>query len=63
MSVINPVCPQVYVRRSYTAYDVTCVQHEMLDENTTIVQWQFLLPTSHPNRWGVVHGLCLCLHS
>ena len=43
-------CPQVYVRRSYTAYDVTCVQHEMLDENTTIVQWQFLLPTSHPNR-------------
>ena len=39
---------QVYVRRSYTAYDVTCVQHEMLDENTTIVQWQFLLLSPIP---------------
>jgi biotin carboxylase len=46
---------EVYVRRSYTAYDVTCVQHEMLDENTTIVQWQFLLPTSHPNRKVAYH--------
>ena len=44
--------PQVYVRRSYTAYDVTCVQHEELEGGMPIVQWQFLLPLSHPNRCG-----------
>ena len=44
---------EVYVRRSYTAYDVTCVQHDELEGGIPIVQWQFLLPISHPNR-------CVC---
>ncbi len=46
---------EVYVRRSYTAYDVTSVQHDEL-EGVPIVQWQFLLPLTHPNRY---HTLCL----
>ena len=41
---------EVYVRRSYTAYDVQSVQHDELDGGIPIVQWQFLLPISHPNR-------------
>ena len=49
---LPPHPPQVYVRRSYTAYDVTCVQHEELEGGMPVVQWQFLLPLSHPNRCG-----------
>ncbi|KAL5475565.1 hypothetical protein EMCRGX_G025395 [Ephydatia muelleri] len=41
---------EVYVRRSYTAYDVHSVQHEEMSGGVILVQWQFLLPTSHPNR-------------
>ncbi|XP_064397695.1 acetyl-CoA carboxylase-like isoform X2 [Halichondria panicea] len=41
---------EVYVRRSYTAYDVTSVQHDELEGGVPIVQWQFLLPLTHPNR-------------
>ncbi len=42
---------EVYVRRSYTAYDVTSVQHDELEGGVPIVQWQFLLPLTHPNRY------------
>ena len=42
---------QVYVRRSYTAYDVISVHHDELDNGIPMVQWQFLLPVSHPNRF------------
>ena len=45
---------EVYVRRSYTAYDVTSVQHDELAKGVPIVQWQFLLPLSHPNRYHPV---------
>ena len=44
---------EVYVRRSYTAYDVQCVQHDDLEGGIPVVQWQFLLPISHPNRCEV----------
>ena len=43
---------EVYVRRSYTAYDVQSVQCDELEGGIPIVQWQFLLPMSHPNRYG-----------
>ncbi len=48
---------EVYVRRSYTAYDVTSVQHDELEGGVPIVQWQFLLPLSHPNRCVRAHAL------
>ena len=41
---------EVYVRRSYIAYDVLSAQHDELEGGIPIVQWQFLLPISHPNR-------------
>uniref|UniRef100_A0A8C2U8B6 Acetyl-CoA carboxylase alpha n=1 Tax=Coturnix japonica TaxID=93934 RepID=A0A8C2U8B6_COTJA len=60
-------CPenlQVYVRRAYIAYELNSVQHRQLKDNTCVVEFQFMLPTSHPNRmsfssnlnhYGMVH--------
>lgn len=42
---------QVYVRRAYIAYELNSVQHRQLRDNTCIVEFQFMLPTSHPNRY------------
>ncbi|XP_021953724.1 acetyl-CoA carboxylase isoform X2 [Folsomia candida] len=41
---------EVYVRRAYTSYELTCLQHKELPSSMCIVQFQFLLPSSHPNR-------------
>ena len=46
---------EVYVRRAYTAYEVQSVQHDELEGGIPIVQWQFLLPSSHPNRLDQSH--------
>lgn len=47
---------QVYVRRAYIAYELNSVQHRQLKDNTCVVEFQFMLPTSHPNRL-VLHFL------
>lgn len=44
-------CYQVYVRRAYIAYELNSVQHRQLKDNTCVVEFQFMLPTSHPNRY------------
>lgn len=41
---------EVYVRRAYTSYDITCLQHLALSGELGLVHFQFLLPTAHPNR-------------
>lgn len=41
---------EVYVRRAYTSYDITCLQHLELSGEVPLVHFQFLLPPSHPNR-------------
>lgn len=41
---------EVYVRRAYTSYDITCLQHLELSGEVPLVHFQFLLPSSHPNR-------------
>lgn len=41
---------EVYVRRAYTSYDLTCLQHLELSGEIPLVHFQFLLPSSHPNR-------------
>ena len=41
---------QVYVRRAYIAYDLNCLQHAMLSSGLCFVEFQFMLPSSHPNR-------------
>ncbi|KAM4616339.1 acetyl-CoA carboxylase 2 isoform 2-T2 [Polymixia lowei] len=41
---------EVYVRRAYIAYELNSLQHHQLHDGTCAVDFQFMLPTSHPNR-------------
>lgn len=41
---------EVYVRRAYISYNITCLQHLELSGEVPLVHFQFLLPPSHPNR-------------
>lgn len=41
---------EVYVRRAYIAYDITCLQHHELTFDIPLVFFQFMLPVNHPNR-------------
>ncbi|XP_049825243.1 acetyl-CoA carboxylase isoform X3 [Aethina tumida] len=41
---------EVYVRRAYVSYDITCLQHLELSGEVPVVHFQFMLPPSHPNR-------------
>lgn len=47
---------EVYVRRAYTSYELTCLQHLELSGEVPLVHFQFLLPTAHPNRIGITEG-------
>ncbi|XP_062873532.1 acetyl-CoA carboxylase 2 isoform X2 [Trichomycterus rosablanca] len=44
---------EVYVRRGYIAYDLNSLQHHQLKDGTCAVHFQFMLPSSHPNRLPV----------
>uniref|UniRef100_A0A8C4MJV4 Acetyl-CoA carboxylase 1 n=1 Tax=Equus asinus asinus TaxID=83772 RepID=A0A8C4MJV4_EQUAS len=46
---------EVYVRRAYIAYELNSLQHRQLPEGTCVVEFQFMLPSSHPNRYGEGH--------
>uniref|UniRef100_A0A8D2LV15 acetyl-CoA carboxylase n=1 Tax=Varanus komodoensis TaxID=61221 RepID=A0A8D2LV15_VARKO len=50
--VVRMAALEVYVRRAYIAYELNSVQHRQLKDNTCVVEFQFMLPTSHPNRLG-----------
>ncbi|XP_059843867.1 acetyl-CoA carboxylase 2 isoform X2 [Hypanus sabinus] len=56
---VNPVVRmaalEVYVRRSYIAYELNSVQHHQLHNGIRVVDFQFLLPSSHPNRMCIPH--------
>ncbi|XP_005722276.1 acetyl-CoA carboxylase isoform X2 [Pundamilia nyererei] len=41
---------EVYVRRGYIAYELNSIQHHQLQDGTCAVDFQFMLPSSHPNR-------------
>ncbi|XP_061585098.1 acetyl-CoA carboxylase [Cololabis saira] len=41
---------EVYVRRAYIAYELNSIQHHQLLDGACAVDFQFMLPTSHPNR-------------
>ncbi|XP_063237346.1 acetyl-CoA carboxylase isoform X2 [Bacillus rossius redtenbacheri] len=41
---------EVYVRRAYISYEVMCLQLTDLSAGMSLLQFQFLLPKSHPNR-------------
>ncbi|XP_028850871.1 acetyl-CoA carboxylase 2 isoform X3 [Denticeps clupeoides] len=41
---------EVYVRRAYIAYELNSLQHHQLQDGSCAVDFQFMLPSSHPNR-------------
>jgi acetyl-CoA carboxylase / biotin carboxylase 1 len=46
---------EVYVRRSYIAYELNSVQHFFLSNGSNIVEFQLQLPENHPNRCHKYH--------
>ncbi|XP_066466005.1 acetyl-CoA carboxylase 2 isoform X2 [Tiliqua scincoides] len=44
---------EVYVRRAYIAYELNSLQHRQLTDGTCVVEFQFMLPSSHPNRMSL----------
>ncbi|KAM9195093.1 acetyl-CoA carboxylase 2 isoform 2-T2 [Dugong dugon] len=44
---------EVYVRRGYIAYELNSLQHRQLPDGTCVVEFQFMLPSSHPNRMSM----------
>ncbi|XP_060699469.1 acetyl-CoA carboxylase 2 isoform X2 [Hemiscyllium ocellatum] len=51
--VVRMAALEVYVRRAYIAYELNSVQHHQLRNGICVVDFQFLLPSSHPNRMCV----------
>ncbi|KAL2091869.1 hypothetical protein ACEWY4_011667 [Coilia grayii] len=41
---------EVYVQRGYIAYELNSLQHHQLQDGTCVIDFQFMLPSSHPNR-------------
>ena len=52
LSLMDTPLPQVYIRRAYIAYEVNCLQHRELQGDMSMVEFKFLLPRSHPNRYN-----------
>ncbi|XP_069475531.1 acetyl-CoA carboxylase 2 [Ambystoma mexicanum] len=48
--VVRMAALEVYVRRGYIAYELNSLQHHQLQDDTCVVEFQFMLPSSHPNR-------------
>ena len=42
------------MRRGYIAYELTSLQHRQFPDGTCVVEFQFMLPSSHPHRYRVV---------
>ncbi|XP_077016210.1 acetyl-CoA carboxylase 2 isoform X2 [Tamandua tetradactyla] len=51
--VVGMASLEVYVRRGYIAYELNSLQHRQLPDGTCVVEFQFMLPSSHPNRMAV----------
>ncbi|XP_072839289.2 acetyl-CoA carboxylase 2 isoform X2 [Pogona vitticeps] len=51
--VVRMAALEVYVRRAYIAYELNSLQHRQLADGTCVVEFQFMLPSSHPNRMSV----------
>uniref|UniRef100_UPI00358EE22F acetyl-CoA carboxylase-like isoform X2 n=1 Tax=Myxine glutinosa TaxID=7769 RepID=UPI00358EE22F len=52
--VVRMAALEVYVRRAYIAYELNSLQHQQLMDGTCIVEFQFMLPSSHPNRMSAM---------
>ncbi|KAE8634245.1 hypothetical protein XENTR_v10002237 [Xenopus tropicalis] len=51
--VVRMAALEVYVRRGYIAYELNSLQHHQLRDCTCVVEFQFMLPSSHPNRMSL----------
>uniref|UniRef100_A0ACB8FZK6 Uncharacterized protein n=1 Tax=Sphaerodactylus townsendi TaxID=933632 RepID=A0ACB8FZK6_9SAUR len=51
--VVRMAALEVYVRRAYIAYELNSLQHRQLTDSTCVVEFQFMLPSSHPNRMSL----------
>ncbi|XP_074868764.1 acetyl-CoA carboxylase 2 isoform X2 [Carettochelys insculpta] len=51
--LVRMACLEVYVRRAYIAYELNSLQHRQLSDGTCVVEFQFMLPSSHPNRMSL----------
>ncbi|KAK2522859.1 Acacb [Columba guinea] len=51
--VVRMAALEVYVRRGYIAYELNSLQHRQLSDGTCVVEFQFMLPSSHPNRMSI----------
>ncbi|XP_063028939.1 acetyl-CoA carboxylase 2 [Melospiza melodia melodia] len=51
--VVRMAALEVYVRRGYIAYELHSLQHQQLSDGTCLVEFQFMLPCSHPNRISI----------
>ncbi|XP_064024237.1 acetyl-CoA carboxylase 2 isoform X2 [Pogoniulus pusillus] len=51
--VVRMAALEVYVRRGYLAYELNSLKHRQLSDGTCLVEFQFMLPFSHPNRMSV----------
>ncbi|XP_053558098.1 acetyl-CoA carboxylase 2 isoform X2 [Bombina bombina] len=51
--VVRMAALEVYVRRGYIAYELNSLQHHQLQDGTRVVEFQFMLPSSHPNRMSL----------
>ncbi|XP_078451558.1 acetyl-CoA carboxylase-like isoform X2 [Lampetra planeri] len=52
--VVRMAALEVYVRRAYIAYELNSLQHHQLKDSSCIVEFQFMLPSSHPNRMSAI---------
>ncbi|KHJ49247.1 carboxyl transferase domain protein [Trichuris suis] len=48
--IVRMAALEVYVRRTYIAFEVNCLKHHVLGNSISIVEYQFTLPSSHPDR-------------
>ncbi|KAM4709981.1 acetyl-CoA carboxylase 2 isoform 2-T2 [Discoglossus pictus] len=51
--VVRMAALEVYVRRGYIAYELNSLQHHQLVDGSCVVEFQFMLPSSHPNRMSL----------
>nr|XP_039264326.1 acetyl-CoA carboxylase-like isoform X1 [Styela clava] len=48
--IVRMAALEVYVRRSYIAYELNSVQHHEIGDDRVVCEFQFMLPSTHPNR-------------
>ncbi|CAM1302616.1 Uncharacterised protein r2_g1260 [Pycnogonum litorale] len=49
-TLVKMAALEVYVRRAYISYELTRLQHLQIVNDLCVVKFQFLLPSTHPNR-------------